>query len=78
MLVASGGNSIRTWGVSPEVLDQAQAKGLTVLMGLRVHLVSLLYESRCPGAPWLSDLAQPFFLAKPPSRKEPPRKTKSV
>ncbi|MCU1239016.1 MAG: glycosyl hydrolase family protein [Candidatus Solibacter sp.] len=36
VLVASGGNSIRTWSVSPEVLDQADAKNLTVLMGLRV------------------------------------------
>src|SRR3954447_24415096 len=36
VLVASGGNSIRTWSASPEVLDQAQAKGLSVLLGLRV------------------------------------------
>jgi hypothetical protein len=38
VLINSGGNSIRTWGISPEVLDQAQAKGLTVLAGLRVAL----------------------------------------
>lgn len=38
VLAASGGNSIRTWSVDPAVLDQAQAKGLTVLMGLRVGL----------------------------------------
>src|SRR5690242_14344884 len=38
VLAAAGGNSIRTWGVDPKVLDQAQAKGLTVLMGLHVGL----------------------------------------
>src|SRR5436190_13119958 len=35
-LLVSGGNSIRAWGPTPAVLDQAEAKGLTVLMGLRV------------------------------------------
>ncbi|MBC8206952.1 MAG: hypothetical protein H8E68_07360 [Kiritimatiellaeota bacterium] len=37
-LVASGGNSIRTWSASRKTLDQAQQKGLTVCMGLRVLL----------------------------------------
>src|SRR4051794_11107187 len=36
VLAASGGNSIRTWRADPAVLEQAQARGLTVLMGLRV------------------------------------------
>jgi hypothetical protein len=38
ILTAAGGNSIRTWGPDPAALDQAQALGLTVLMGLRVGL----------------------------------------
>ena len=37
-LVASGGNSIRTWSASRNTLDQAQEKGLTVCMGLQVLL----------------------------------------
>ena len=37
-LVEAGGNSIRTWSASRETLDQAQQKGLTVCMGLRVLL----------------------------------------
>ena len=37
MLVGSGGNSIRTWSSSKSVLDEAQEKGLTVCMGLRMH-----------------------------------------
>lgn len=37
-LVAFGGNSIRTWSVDPAVLDKAEARGLTVLTGLRVGL----------------------------------------
>ena len=37
-LVESGGNSIRTWSVSRGTLDQAQQKGLTVCMGLRMHM----------------------------------------
>jgi len=36
VLASYGGNSIRSWGPATGVLDQAQAKGLTVLMGLRV------------------------------------------
>src|SRR5688572_30080479 len=37
-IVASGGNSIRTWGTrdAQKVLDSAQKFGLTVLMGLDV------------------------------------------
>lgn len=38
VLAAAGGNSIRTWSVDPAVLDQAHAKGLTVMMGLRIGL----------------------------------------
>ena len=37
-LVASGGNSIRTWSASRKTLDLAQQKGLTVCMGLQVLL----------------------------------------
>ena len=35
-LVEAGGNSIRTWSSSKDVLDEAHAKGLTVCMGLRM------------------------------------------
>ncbi len=35
-LAAAGGNSIRTWSVSGEALDQAERNGLTVLMGLEI------------------------------------------
>ncbi len=35
-LVEAGGNSIRTWNSSKEILNQAQEKGLTVCMGLRM------------------------------------------
>lgn len=35
-LVEAGGNSIRTWSSSRDVLDEAHAKGLTVCMGLRM------------------------------------------
>jgi len=35
-LVAAGGNSIRTWSSSAEILEQAYEKGLTVCMGLRM------------------------------------------
>ncbi len=38
VLAAAGGNSIRTWSADPAVLDQAHAKGLTVMMGLRIGL----------------------------------------
>jgi hypothetical protein len=39
MLVAAGGNSIRTWGTNDarRILDEAYAKGLTVCMGLWVQ-----------------------------------------
>lgn len=37
-LVAAGGNSIRTWGVSAETLDQARERGLTVCMGISIGL----------------------------------------
>ena len=37
MLVKAGGNSIRTWSSSRETLDEAQEKGLTVCMGLRMR-----------------------------------------
>jgi hypothetical protein len=37
MLVTSGGNSIRTWSSSKDVLDQAHEKGLTVCMGIRMR-----------------------------------------
>lgn len=37
MLVKAGGNSIRTWSSSREALDEAQEKGLTVCMGLRMR-----------------------------------------
>ena len=36
-LVEAGGNSIRTWSSSRETLDEAQEKGLTVCMGLRMR-----------------------------------------
>ena len=36
-LVEAGGNSIRTWSSSKDVLDEAQEKGLTVCMGLRMQ-----------------------------------------
>jgi hypothetical protein len=35
-LVEAGGNSIRTWSSSRQVLDKAHAAGLTVCMGLRM------------------------------------------
>lgn len=39
-LVASGGNSIRTWDTdnAQHILDQAQQKGLTVMLGLRLGI----------------------------------------
>ncbi|HSR88765.1 MAG TPA: glycoside hydrolase family 2 TIM barrel-domain containing protein, partial [Pontiella sp.] len=37
MLVANGGNSIRTWSSSRAVLDQAWENGLTVCMGIRMR-----------------------------------------
>jgi hypothetical protein len=37
-LVEAGGNSIRTWAGRPEALDQAQAKGLKVLLGIKIGL----------------------------------------
>jgi hypothetical protein len=37
-LVKAGGNSIRTWFSSKDLLDQAQDKGLTVCMGLSLRL----------------------------------------
>jgi hypothetical protein len=36
-LVEAGGNSIRTWSSSKDILDAAQEKGLTVCMGLRMR-----------------------------------------
>lgn len=36
-LADAGGNSIRTWSSSPDVLDKAHEKGLTVCMGLRMQ-----------------------------------------
>ena len=38
LLAASGGNSVRTWGTNnaQSVLDNAQANGLTVMLGLRL------------------------------------------
>jgi hypothetical protein len=38
VLVAVGGNSIRAWSSSKKLLDEAQKKGLTVCMGLRMAL----------------------------------------
>ena len=37
-LAQAGGNSIRTWFSSREMLDEAQAKGLTVCMGISLRL----------------------------------------
>jgi hypothetical protein len=36
-LVKAGGNSIRTWNSSKDLLDEAHKKGLTVCMGLRMR-----------------------------------------
>lgn len=38
LLVASGGNSVRTWGTdkAQQILDEAQANDLTVMLGLRL------------------------------------------
>jgi hypothetical protein len=35
-LVEAGGNSVRTWASTPETLDQAYSKGISVMLGLRM------------------------------------------
>lgn len=66
VLAMAGGNSIRTWSVDPAVLGQAQAQGLTVLMGLHVGLPrhGFDYGNRESVARQLADIRQTVLKLK--------------